>query len=137
MADPLDGIDSTFRYILIAARRAGQLIEGARARLETRLAKPTTVALAELDSGRVPWRIVTPEEYEVLRQEEILQREKGEQPPALLPTPRPLVPLLEEGDADEEEELEEEFEAPDFEAEELGDVEEMPDELLETPEPEA
>ena len=129
MASPLEGFDSTFRYILIAARRAGQLIDGARPRVETRNVKPTTIALAELEAGRVPWRIVTPEEYEALRQAELQAREKEEQPPAFLQTPRPIVPLLEEAEG-EDEELDDELEGPDLDSAELGELEDMPEELL-------
>jgi DNA-directed RNA polymerase omega subunit len=126
-----EGFDSTFRYILIAARRASQLIDGARARLESRHAKPTTIALAEIEAGKVPWRIVTPEEFEALRLAELQAREKEEQPPAFLQAPRPIVPIIEEADVDEEEEeLEEELEGPDFESDELGEVDDMPEELL-------
>jgi len=129
MPNPLERFDSTFRYILIAAKRAGQLIDGARPRVETRYAKPTTIALAELEAGKVPWRIVTPEEFEALRQAELQAREKEEQPPAFLQTPRPIVPLLEEVEA-EEEELDEELEGPDLDSGELGELEDMPEELL-------
>jgi DNA-directed RNA polymerase omega subunit len=129
MPNPLERFDSTFRYILIAAKRAGQLIDGARPRVETRHAKPTTIALAELEAGKVPWRIVTPEEFEALRQAELQAREKEEQPPAFLQTPRPIVPLLEEVEA-EEEELDEELEGPDLDSGELGELEDMPEELL-------
>ena len=122
MSNLLERFDSTFRYILIAAKRAGQLIDGARPRVETRYAKPTTIALAELDAGKVPWRIVTPEEFEVLRQAELQAREKEEQPPTFLQAPRPIVPLLEEVDAEEEEELDEELEGPDLDSSELGEL---------------
>lgn len=125
-----EGFDSTFRYILVAAKRASQLIDGARPRIESRFAKPTTIALAELDAGVVPWRIVSAEEFEALRQAELQARERDEQPPVFLAAPRPVVPLVEEADVDEEEELEEELEGPDFEADELGEVDEMPEELL-------
>jgi DNA-directed RNA polymerase subunit omega len=126
----MEGFDSTFRYILIAAKRASQLIDGARPRVESRHAKPTTIALAELAAGVVPWRIVTPEEFESLRQAELQAREKEEQPPTFLQAPRPVVPIIEDVDVDEEEELEEELEGPDFEADDLGEVEDMPEELL-------
>jgi DNA-directed RNA polymerase subunit omega len=130
MSNPLERFDSTFRYILIAAKRAGQLIEGARPRVDTRSAKPTTIALAELEVGAVPWRIVSPEEFESLRQAELQAREKEEQPPTFLQAPRPLVPLLEEVDAEDEEELDEELEGPDLDSGELGELEDMPEELL-------
>jgi DNA-directed RNA polymerase subunit omega len=130
MFKPLEGFDSTFRYILVAARRASQLIDGARPRVDPRPAKPTTIALAELEAGVVPWRIVTPEEFESLRLSELQAREKEDQPPVFLQAPRPVVPLILETDVDDEEELEEELEGPSFEADELGEVDEMPEELL-------
>jgi DNA-directed RNA polymerase subunit omega len=130
MPSPLERFDSTFRYILVAAKRAGQLIDGARPRVESRHAKPTTIALAELEAGKVPWRIVTPEEFEQLRQAELQAREKEEQPPTFLQAPRPLAPLLEEVDSEDEEELDDELEGPDLDAGELGELEEMPEELL-------
>jgi DNA-directed RNA polymerase omega subunit len=134
MPQSLEGVDSAFRYILIAARRAGQLINGARPRLESRHSKPTTIALAEMDAGRIPWRMVSPDEFEALRLEELAAREKEEQPPTLLQLPRPVVPLIiEEPEAeDEEEDLEEELEGPDFESEELAEVvdETLTEELL-------
>jgi DNA-directed RNA polymerase subunit K/omega len=132
-----DDFDSSFRYILIAARRAGQLISGARPRLESRHAKPTTLALAELDAGKVPWRVVTAEEYERLRQEDLQAKDADEQPLSFLQAPRPAVATSEEPESEageeeeEEQELADELEGPDFEAEELGEVDEsMPDELL-------
>jgi DNA-directed RNA polymerase subunit omega len=118
-----EGVDSTFRYILIAARRAEQLIGGARHRLTTRHVKPTTVALAELEAGRVPWHKVTAEEYELLLQQEVAAKEAEEHAPVLFPTAPPIIPALAEpeGEADEEEEeeegeadAEEELEGPKF-----------------------
>ncbi len=124
-----EGIENTFRYILIAAKRAEQLVEGARPRVTTRHVKPTTVSLAELAEGKVPWRAVTPEEYETLRQEEIAAREKEEHSAALITTPRPVVPVAEEPEVDEEEDLEEfedELQGPDLEAGELGEADAEP-----------
>ena len=43
-----DRIDSTFRYILIAAKRAEQLVRGAKPRLEMPNRKPTRVAMREV-----------------------------------------------------------------------------------------
>lgn len=127
-----EGIDSTFRYILIAAKRASQLVNGARPRLESRHEKPTTVALAELEAGKIPWRLVSPEEYEVLRQEELIAKDREEHPPSFLQVPRPPLPVIVEvPPEEEEEELEEELAGPDFESEDLGEVDDtMPDELL-------
>lgn len=48
-------IDSTFRYILIAARRAEQLLRGARPKIEIGAAKPTRVAMREVTEEVLSW----------------------------------------------------------------------------------
>jgi DNA-directed RNA polymerase subunit K/omega len=133
MPDLPEGIDSTFRYILIAAKRAEQLISGARPRVATRHVKPTTVALAELGTEHVPWRKVTVEEYEMLLQQEVAAREAEEHAPVLFPIPPPIIPVIAEveaeAEAEEEEGLEEELEGPKFD-ENLEVVEEPAPEVL-------
>jgi len=130
-------VDSTFRYILIAAKRAEQLIGGARQRVTTRHVKPTTVALAELEANRVPWRRVTAEEYEILCQQEIAAKEAEEHAPVLFPIPPPIIPAIVEPEAEaeeeEEERVEEELEGPKFD-ENLEVVEEPAPEVLLTEE---
>ncbi len=126
-------IESTFRYILIAAKRAEQLVAGARPRLAGRHVKPTTIALAELGADLVPWRSVTPEEYEALRQQEVAAREAEEHVPVLFAAVPAVAPVIVEPEAeeeDEEDELDEELEGPKFD-ENLEVVEEAgTDELL-------
>jgi DNA-directed RNA polymerase omega subunit len=127
------GVESTFRYILIAAKRAEQLIAGARPRVATRHVKPTTIALAELATDKVPWRQVTAEEYEVYLQQVVAAREAEEHIPVLFPTPPPILPPVVEPEVEAEEEeevLEEEVEGPKFD-ENLEVVDEaVADELL-------
>ncbi len=120
-------MDSVFRYILVAARRAEQLVNGARPRVATRATKPTVIALAELDAGAVPWQRLTAEEYEQLRHEEMLRSEAEERPLPFIPAAAMLE--VEAAEADESEdmeegELEDELEGPDFDEEGLEDVEE-------------
>ena len=50
-----DRIDSTFRYILIAAKRAEQLVRGAKPRLEMPNRKPSRVAMREVVENLVDW----------------------------------------------------------------------------------
>lgn len=119
-------IDSTFRMILIAAERAEQLINGARPRVNSRFAKPATIALDELNRGLVPWRPVSAEEYEQLRLQKLEARAAEDQAPVFLrpPLPEPL-PAEEAAEAEEEpldEELDEDFDDEDFE--DLDDLEE-------------
>jgi DNA-directed RNA polymerase omega subunit len=51
-----DGVDSKFRLVLLVARRAEQLMRGARPKLETdRPMKPTKLAAQEFEENRVRW----------------------------------------------------------------------------------
>jgi DNA-directed RNA polymerase omega subunit len=51
-----DGVDSKFRLVLLVARRAEQLMRGARPKLETdRPLKPTKLAAVEFEENRVRW----------------------------------------------------------------------------------
>ena len=52
------GIDSKFRYILVAAKRAHQLHAGAKARVQSESKKVIVVAQRELCAGLVPFMIV-------------------------------------------------------------------------------
>jgi DNA-directed RNA polymerase omega subunit len=54
-------IESKFRLVHIAARRAEQLMMGARPKLETKHAKVTRVALSEVDSNLVRWQLAPTE----------------------------------------------------------------------------
>jgi DNA-directed RNA polymerase subunit omega len=47
------GIDSRYRMVVVAAQRARQVSEGARAAVTTRYTKPTTIALQELFEGKL------------------------------------------------------------------------------------
>ena len=54
---PPPAVDSKYRRVLIAAKRSKQLQRGARARVNMPNAKPTRVALAELDRGLVNFEL--------------------------------------------------------------------------------
>ena len=54
------GIDSKFRFILVAARRARQLQAGARALVQTPTKKVTKVAQMEVEAGHVPFEVLEP-----------------------------------------------------------------------------
>jgi DNA-directed RNA polymerase subunit omega len=56
----IEGFDSNYRYILVAARRARQLQSGAKPMVETISRKPCRIAMDEIDSGKVKW--VVPEQ---------------------------------------------------------------------------
>jgi DNA-directed RNA polymerase subunit omega len=51
------GFDSNYRYVLVAARRARQLQNGARPVVESHSRKPCRIAEEELRAGKVKWEI--------------------------------------------------------------------------------
>jgi len=51
------GIDSKFRFILIAAKRARQLASGARPLIQTPEKRATRIAQLELNAGLVPFLV--------------------------------------------------------------------------------
>jgi DNA-directed RNA polymerase omega subunit len=51
-----EGVDSKFRLVLLVARRAEQLLRGARPKIETdRPLKPTKLAAVEFEENRIRW----------------------------------------------------------------------------------
>jgi len=63
-------IDSTFRFVLLTARRAEQLMRGARPKVEVAVPKPTSIALREITDDLVDWEYGPPpappeEEYAI------------------------------------------------------------------------
>jgi len=51
-----EGVDSKFRLALLVARRAEQLMRGARPKIETdRPVKPTRLAAQEFDQSLIRW----------------------------------------------------------------------------------
>jgi DNA-directed RNA polymerase subunit omega len=53
----IEGFDSNYRYILVAARRARQLQGGAPPVVETSSRKPCRIAQDEIRAGKVKWII--------------------------------------------------------------------------------
>ena len=51
-----EGVDSKFRLVLLIARRAEQLMRGARPKLKTeRSVKPTRLAAEEFEQNQIRW----------------------------------------------------------------------------------
>ena len=57
-----EGIDSKFRYVLLVSKRAEQLIQGAQAKIKSRHAKPTRIAMEEVEKDLVKWQLTAPVE---------------------------------------------------------------------------
>jgi DNA-directed RNA polymerase subunit omega len=51
----IEGFDSNYRYILVAARRARQLQGGARPMVDTVARKPCKIAQQEIEAGKVKY----------------------------------------------------------------------------------
>jgi DNA-directed RNA polymerase subunit omega len=58
-------VDSKFRYVLLAAKRAEQLIRGANARVGLKSTKVARVAMEELLEGCVDWDYGPPPQAEL------------------------------------------------------------------------
>ena len=48
-------VDSKFRFVMVAAQRAEQLMRGARPKIEAGKRKPTRVAMQEVNSNLIDW----------------------------------------------------------------------------------
>lgn len=72
-------MDSKFRYVLVVAERAEQLLRGARTKVERGDAKPTRVAQQEIDRELVAWDYGPPpsEEPEELLDLGALEEDEG------------------------------------------------------------
>jgi DNA-directed RNA polymerase omega subunit len=57
-----EGIDSKFRYVLLVSKRAEQLIQGAQPKMKPRHAKPTRIAMEEIERNVVKWQLTPPTE---------------------------------------------------------------------------
>lgn len=51
--DLMNGFDSNYRYILVAARRARQIQSGATPLVNTHSRKPSRIAQEEINAGKV------------------------------------------------------------------------------------
>ena len=51
----IEGFDSNYRYILVAARRARQLQGGAPPVIETHSRKPCRIAQDEIEAGKIAY----------------------------------------------------------------------------------
>jgi DNA-directed RNA polymerase omega subunit len=57
-----EGVDSRFRYVLLVSKRAEQLIQGSQAKVKSRHAKPTRIAMDEVAANSIRWQLEPPPE---------------------------------------------------------------------------
>jgi len=74
----IDGFDSNYRYILVAARRARQLQGGAPPVIDTHSRKPCRIAQDEIKAGKVKWVIPEAAHSQLEAAGEMLDKAMGE-----------------------------------------------------------
>lgn len=57
-----EGIDSKFRYVLLVAKRAEQLVQGSAPKAKSKHTKPTRMAMEEIEKDLVKWQLAPPVE---------------------------------------------------------------------------
>jgi DNA-directed RNA polymerase subunit omega len=57
----VEGFDSNYRYVLVAARRARQIQNGAQPVVHSHSKKPCRIAEEEIQAGMVKWIVPQPE----------------------------------------------------------------------------
>lgn len=72
-------IDSKFRFVILASKRAKQLLHGARPKVKSKSKNPIRVALNEVRSGLVDYEIIEPiiEEVHVPKEDGFIGEEIG------------------------------------------------------------
>jgi DNA-directed RNA polymerase omega subunit len=58
--NPTNGIDSKFRFVILAAKRAKQLLRGDKPKIKTKAKNPIRIAQEEVRFGAVEYDIVEP-----------------------------------------------------------------------------
>lgn len=105
--------DSKFRFVIVAAQRAKQLLKGETPKIKTRSRNPIRIAQDEVRSGAIKYEILPFKREEGFEEEEVLLTEAI-----------PLEAAEAEFEGQEVEELEEELlEEGEEELEELEDLE--------------
>lgn len=62
-------VDSKFRYVLLVAKRAEQLIQGSSAKIRSKFTKPTRVAMEEINRMQIKWHLSKPVDEETPTEE--------------------------------------------------------------------
>ena len=61
----MDGFDSNYRFIIVAARRARQLQSGAPMLIDTSSRKPCRIAQDEIRAGKIRWELTQEKKHAV------------------------------------------------------------------------
>lgn len=63
-------IDSKYRFVIIASKRAKELLKGAKPRVKSKSKNPVRIAQSEVKMGLVDYEILKPKKEEIPEQEE-------------------------------------------------------------------
>jgi DNA-directed RNA polymerase omega subunit len=116
--DSFGNIDSKFRFVIVASKRAKQLLRGAKPKIKAKSRNLIRIAQSEVKSGLIEFELIPTGKDEILEQDErmfvgaeIVAEDLGEPEPL---TSKDLSDVEAgkdaEGDVEEEEEVEEETE---------------------------
>jgi DNA-directed RNA polymerase subunit omega len=73
----VEGFDSNYRYVLVAARRARQIQNGARPVVNPHSQKPCRIAEEEVQAGKVKWEIPAVAQSPLVSASEALDHASG------------------------------------------------------------
>jgi DNA-directed RNA polymerase subunit omega len=73
----VEGFDSNYRYVLVAARRARQLQNGAPPVVQPHSHKPCRIAEEEINAGKVKWVVTEPSKTPAQVADELLSQAVG------------------------------------------------------------
>ena len=68
--EKLDFIDSKFRFAILAAKRAKQLVSGAKKKVAAGLENPLTIAMEEISQGKIKFRVLEDNDMSPMEKEE-------------------------------------------------------------------
>ena len=77
--DCLGTVDNRFQLVLVATKRARQILLGGQPMVEEDNDKPTVLALREIAAGHVTREILTQPDYNASIDEELLEEIEGEE----------------------------------------------------------
>ena len=70
--DNLDTIDSKFRLCILAAKRAKQIVNGSRKKVNIDAENPLTIAVEEIKQGKINFHIPEENDLHEIDQDELL-----------------------------------------------------------------
>jgi DNA-directed RNA polymerase subunit omega len=76
-----DFIDSKFRYAILVAKRAKQLVKGSKPKVDIKSENPLTLAIEEINQGKINFQLLEDNETNGLEPEDLFPDEEGEPTP--------------------------------------------------------